>query len=69
MKERITYRETYKPGSCVVKKDLLPERLPYMDKGFKIESMELRSAGTVLRGEEEVEFQDVRVYLREVLRG
>lgn len=61
-KPKETYRETYRAGAARIRKELLPERLPYMKPGWVIESMEMRAAGTMSDGRE---FQDVRIYLRE----
>lgn len=63
MKERVVYMEKYKPGACNVKRELLPDRLPYMAKGFVITAMEMRAAGKLRDGRE---FQDVRVFVEEL---
>lgn len=57
-----TYKETYKPGVATIRASLLPDRLPYMAPGWKIDAMEMRAAGSLSDGRE---FQDVRIYLRE----
>lgn len=54
---------TYKPGAATIKAALLPERLPYMPADWKVDSMEIRAAGKMSDGRE---FQDVRIYTREV---
>jgi hypothetical protein len=56
------YREGYKPGSRMVSKHLLPERLPHMQEAFTIDAMEVMAAGLLDDGRE---FQEVRVYVRE----
>ncbi len=63
-KPRETYRETYRAGEAKIRRDLLPERLPYMRAGWRIESMEMRAAGALDDGRE---YQDVRVYLEEAV--
>lgn len=62
-KPKEVYRETYKPGAATVRRELLPGRLPYMSKDFVVDSMEVRAAGHMDDGRE---FQDIRVYTREV---
>lgn len=62
MKEKIKYQEKYRKGSMSVRKELLPEAMPYMSKGTKIHAMFIQSAGTCTLDGKELEFQDVRVY-------
>lgn len=62
VKSEEVYRETYKKGSMVVRRDLLPERFPYMKKDHHIVGIEVLSAGRMDDGRE---FQNVRVYSRE----
>lgn len=61
-KPREIYKETFKPGAANVRKELLPDRLPYMPEGWKVDAIEVRAAGRLDDGRE---FQDVRVYSRE----
>ena len=60
-RERILYRESYRPGSRRVREDLLPQRFPYMVKTARIKSIEVRAAGQVEVEGRTLEFQDVRV--------
>jgi hypothetical protein len=62
MKEKILYQEKYKKGAMRVRRELLPDTLPYMAKGGKIHAMFIQSAGTCTLDGKELEFQDVRVY-------
>lgn len=57
------YREGYKPGAMMVPKHLLPDRLPYMAEGWKVDAMEVMAAGELEDGRE---FQEIRVISREV---
>lgn len=61
-KPKETYKATYRAGAARIRKELLPERLPYMNPGWVIDSMEMRASGAMSDGRE---FQDVRIYLRE----
>jgi hypothetical protein len=49
-----------------VRQDLLPDKLSYMPKDLdvKIVRIDIKAAGRVEVGGEEMEFQDVRVYTR-----
>ncbi len=62
MKEKILYQEKYRKGAMRVRRELLPETLPYMSKGTTIKAIEIKSAGTCEIDGERLEFQDVRVY-------
>ena len=62
MKEKILYQEKYKNGAMRVRRELLPDTLPYMAKGAVITDIEIRAAGKCERDGEILEFQDVRVY-------
>jgi hypothetical protein len=62
MGPREVFKEVFKPNVGNVRKDLLPERFPYMPKGFVIDAIEVRAAGKLDDGRE---FQDVRVFTRE----
>ena len=62
-KPKEIYKETYRAGHAVIKKQLLPYRLPHMKDGWEVDSMEMRAAGALDDGRE---FQDLRVFLREV---
>lgn len=63
VKEKLWYRETYKRELTVV---TAPERLPVLPDvpGFTVVEMQTLAAGVVLRGEERLEYQDLRVYLK-----
>lgn len=56
-KSRVLYEETYKKGQAKIRKDLLPDRLPYFAAGVTLVSMELRRAGRVEIDGEKYEFQ------------
>lgn len=68
-KERVTYEETYRKGAANIRKELLPESLPYMRPGTKVVSMGLERAGVVEIDGEELEFQVVRVISRPPEQG
>jgi hypothetical protein len=59
---RETFKQTYRRDSFI-KKEKLPETLPYLTPGCKIEAMELKAAGTLLWNGRKLEFQDVRIYV------
>lgn len=65
-KERVTFEMTYKKGQANIRKELLPERLPYFSPGATLVSMEIRRAGTIEIDGEELEFQYIRVLCRPV---
>lgn len=58
---RVLYEQTYRKGDAVIRKELLPEKLPYFTAGTKIVSMEVRKAGRVEIDGEEFEFQEIYV--------
>lgn len=60
-RERITYKETYRKGALKVEPDAMP-KFKHIAPGCKAIEMYLTAAGTVTRGEEQLEFQDIRVY-------
>lgn len=62
-REVVLYEETYKKGACRVRKELLPDRFPYMNQEARITAIEVRKAGRVTVDGRELEFQDVRVYV------
>lgn len=61
-KPREIYKETILPGAGAIRKELLPDRLPYMPEGWKVDAIEVRAAGRLDDGRE---FQDVRVFTKE----
>lgn len=63
-REKLFYRETYRRDTTTV---TAPERLPVLPDvpGFVVVEMQTLAAGVVLRGAERLEYQDIRVYLRE----
>lgn len=63
-KSRVLYEETYRKGEANIRKDLLPNRLPYFAVGVTLVSMELRKAGKVEIDGEVFEFQDIHVLTR-----
>lgn len=68
-KERVTYQETYRKGEANIRKELLPERLPYMPPGVTIVRMELRKAGSVEIDGETFEFQELYVLVKPPAEG
>ncbi len=63
-RERLYYKETYKKGAA----RLLPNKLPilkHMNEGFEVVEAQVRASGVVTRGDEILEFQDIRIYLKE----
>lgn len=66
MKERQIFRQTYrKPWPFIRGKT----ELACVANGFEIIETRLLAAGRVLRGDEELEYQDVRVYVKGSRRG
>lgn len=63
-KSRVLYEETYRKGRASIRKDLLPERLPYFAEGTKLVSMELRKAGWVEIDGEKFEFELVYILIK-----
>jgi len=64
MSEKIVFQARYKKGACMVRKDRLPDRLPYFAAGAVLHSMEVRSVGRLILDGEELEFQDIRVLVK-----
>lgn len=63
-REKILTKLTYRKGAMVMKKALLPKRFPYMAPNTEVESIEVKTAGTIEVNGEGLEFQDVRVLVR-----
>lgn len=61
-KPKEVYRETYRRGSAVIREDLLPERLPFLEEGWRVDSIEVMAAGVMDDGRE---FQEIRIYTKE----
>lgn len=59
MREKIIYRETYKKGTQI-SKECLP--ITKHTKIYQPREAHLLAAGVVQRGDEELEFQDIRLY-------
>lgn len=60
-KEKVTYKETYKKGYCKFVAASIP-KFVHLSFGCKPVDCYLMAAGCVTRGEEQLEFQDIRVY-------
>lgn len=61
-KKKEVYRESYKKGAMTIFPHLLPERFPYMAKGFVVIGIEIRAAGCYDDG---TEFQELIVITKE----
>lgn len=60
---RETYRESYRKGAALVRESLIPERFPFTPAGWRVDAIELMAAGSLDDGRE---FQEVRIYTREI---
>lgn len=47
MREKILYAEKYRKGAMKVKKELLPQTLPFIYEKAKIEEIEMTEAGKI----------------------
>lgn len=63
-REVVTYEETYHRPGRKLRGDFLPT-LPSAGAGFVVVEAYVTKAGRVRRGSEELEFQDVRIYLKD----
>lgn len=62
-REKLDYKETYvKPGRKVYP-DAHPT-CPWMPEGTEILEVYIREAARVIRGGDEIEYQDVRIYIK-----
>lgn len=64
--EKLSYKETYKKGSA----RMLPDKLPilrHLTEGFEVVEAHLKESGVVTRGDEVLEYCDIRVYVKEVV--
>lgn len=62
--EKEVYREAYMAHALVFPPHKVPA-FTRLAKGFKPVTMELRAAGRVMRGDKELEYQDIRLYVEE----
>lgn len=62
-RERTILRQTYVKGT-LLRQDVLP-KCPHVLKPFKVIECHLLAAGIVERAGERLEFQEIRIYLRE----
>jgi hypothetical protein len=60
-REKQMYRETYKKGACKFDKGAMP-LFVHLSDGCKPVECFLTAAGVVARGDERLEYQDIRVY-------
>lgn len=63
-KQKVTYQQKYRKGSMVVKQDCLP-RLRHLGNQFIVKSCEVVSAGVIEVDGQRMEFQDLRVIVKE----
>lgn len=64
-REKLIYRETYKRDQTAI---VDPGRLPILKdipSGFRVIEMQTLAAGVVERDGQRLEYQDLRVYLKE----
>ncbi len=64
-REKQVYKETYKAGAA----RLLPNKMPtlkHLNEGYEVVEAELRASGVVRRGDHDLEFQDIRIYVKEM---
>jgi hypothetical protein len=59
---KITYMEKFKKPYISIRESLLPNTLPYLTEGTVIRKMEIMALGKADIGNEEWEFQDIRVF-------
>ena len=64
MREKIIYEESYKKPGAQIKKDNLPV-LNHLNDGFKCVEAHVLKAGVVDRNGEQLEFNDMRIYMKE----
>jgi hypothetical protein len=64
MAEKITYQQKYKKGSMVLRDHSLPQ-FRHVSSSFIVHEAEIKSAGAILKDGVKMEFQDIRVYLKE----
>jgi len=66
-KTKLVYAEAYHAPGLKIKDHCLPT-LPSATEGFAVVEAYVMKAGTLERAGESFEFQDVRLYLREVVK-
>ena len=65
-RDQILYAETYRAPGLKIKSELLPT-LPSATQGFEVYEAYVLKAGRIERADgRQLEFQDVRIYLREL---
>ena len=62
-RDKIVYREVYKKGALMFKRDVFPI-LKHQTNGFTLCDVEVMALGAIERNGEQLEYQDVRLYLR-----
>lgn len=62
MKDRIIYREAYKKGTTVWEGVNYPT-IPHIKPEFDVTRVDLLAAGTMQMDGEEIQYQDVRIYV------
>lgn len=63
-KEVFLYKETYKKPYQRYLKAFLPSKLDFVTVKHTVEEIQLMGAGIVSRGDQKLEYQDLRVYLK-----
>lgn len=62
MRDRIIYREAYKKGSMVWEGVGYP-KVPHIKPEFDVTRVDILAQGTMQLNDEEIRFQDVRIYV------
>ena len=62
MKDRIIYREAYKKGTTVWEGVNYPT-VPHIKPEFQVTRVDILAQGTMQLNDEEIRFQDVRIYV------
>jgi len=62
-RETVTYQEKYRKPGIPLLGDKLPD-LKHLNPGFKCVEANVQTVGVIKRGDKEIEFQDIRVYLK-----
>lgn len=63
-REKQIYKETYKKGAARLLRNKLPI-LKHMNECFEVVEAEIRASGVVTRDDEILEFQDIRIYVKD----
>lgn len=64
-KEKLIYKEGYQKGSMMLRKDCLP-RLRNLPESMVVDSAEIKEAGVIERDGKRMEYQVIRVVLRDL---